>query len=536
MIVPDFKDFRQQAVHANLVPVWTTVPADLLTPVSAYLNLTRSRAVARGEKNRFSFLLESVEGGENVARYTYMGADPFLIMQYRMDRMNGSRHPATLTSGTAEITEYGGRVKRVRKISGDIAAIARELVESFRPARNEALPPFTAGAVGYMAYDLISQREPVVLPRDAVHTARHTMPDGLLMFYSTLLVFDHVKHQIIIIRNVRCGAPTSQARLRVLYNEALRDIRQIERKLNAPLSLTELRTPRRRVAKAPAFRSNFSKQQFLAGVCKAKEHIQAGDVFQLVLSQRLETDVTVDAFEIYRALRRVNPAPYLFFLRMGADAVVGSSPEMLVKVSGEDVEYRPIAGTRPRGKDPEQDRRLERELIADEKEIAEHVMLVDLGRNDVGRVSRFGTVEVPNLMFVERYSHVMHLVSSVRGKLRPDLDAWDTLWACFPAGTVTGAPKVRAMQIISELEPTRRGIYAGTVLYLDFTGNLNSCIAIRTVVVTGGKAYIQVGAGIVADSVPEREYEETLNKGRAMLKAIEMAHAESQILRARAMR
>ena len=247
----------------------------------------------------------------------------------------------------------------------------------------------------------------------------------------------------------------------------------------------------------------------------------------MVLSQRLETKISADPFAIYRALRRVNPAPYLFFLQLGEDCVLGSSPEMLVKVTGEEVEYRPIAGTRPRGKDLAEDKRLERELLADEKERAEHVMLVDLGRNDVGRVCRFGTVQVPELMFVERYSHVMHLVSSIRGKLRPRLDAWDTLWACFPAGTVTGAPKVRAMQIISELEPTRRGVYAGAVLYLDFAGNLNSCITIRSIVVKGKKAYVQVGAGIVADSVPEREYEETMNKGKAMLRAIEMAHEES---------
>jgi anthranilate synthase component 1 len=260
-------------------------------------------------------------------------------------------------------------------------------------------------------------------------------------------------------------------------------------------------------------------------VNSAKEHIRAGDIFQVVLSQRLETNLKGDPFGVYRALRRVNPAPYLFYLQLGEDAVLGSSPEMLVKVTGSDVEYRPIAGTRRRGDDPMEDQRLERELLADEKERAEHVMLVDLGRNDVGRVSEYGSVRVENLMFVERYSHVMHLVSSVRGTLRKDVDAWDALWACFPAGTVSGAPKVRAMQIISELEPTRRGLYAGSVLYFDLAGNLNSCIAIRSIVVRGGKAYIQVGAGIVADSVPEREYEETMNKGKAMLRAIELAES-----------
>jgi len=451
-------------------------------------------------------------------------------------------------------------------VVGDLAEISRTLLRSFRPIHTADLPPFSAGAVGYLAYDLVSLREPVPLPAEnvgvasgrSVHLGRtggvakgrrlhrrsigarpavsdglfHNqlcrMPDAVLMFYSTVLVFDHVKHHIIIIRNVLCEPPASETRLRAAYREAVQEIRRIEKRLDAPLVLQEHKSERGKAvppgrALAAQFHSNFTKAQFLAKVRQAKEHIQAGDVFQVVLSQRLEAPVHVDAFEIYRALRRVNPAPYLFFLRLGEDCVLGSSPEMLVKVSGDDVEYRPIAGTRPRGKDPEQDKELERELVSDEKECAEHIMLVDLGRNDVGRVCRYGTVQVPNLMFVERYSHVMHLVSSVRGKLRPELDAWDTLWACFPAGTVTGAPKVRAMQIISELEPTRRGVYAGTVLYLDFSGNLNSCITIRSVVVSGGRAYVQVGAGIVADSVPEREYEETLNKGKALLKAIEMA-------------
>jgi anthranilate synthase component I len=534
MIFPEFKEFRRQARQANLVPVWTSVPADLLTPVSAYLNLTRSSAKRDGRKHGYSFLFESVEGGENVARYTYLGADPFLIVRFRIPAAERGRSAPPKT-GVAEIAEMKGRkTLRTRQVQGDIAEIARSLVESFRPARIEILPPFSAGAVGYMAYDLISLREPVPLPPARRSLSESSgMPEAILMFYATLLVFDHVKHQIAIIRNVRCDG-VSGGRLRMAYDEALREIRAIEKKLHAPLPLVEQANRSRTGRTAPPrFHSNITKPRFLASVLKAKEHIQAGDVFQVVLSQRLETPVRADSFEIYRALRQINPAPYLFYMRFGEDSVLGSSPEMLVKVSGEDVEYRPIAGTRPRGKDPEQDRELERELLSDEKERAEHVMLVDLGRNDVGRVSRYGTVRVPDFMFVERYSHVMHLVSSVRGKLRPSLDAWDTLWACFPAGTVTGAPKVRAMQIISELEPTRRGVYAGTVLYLDFSGNLNSCIAIRSVVVTGGKAYVQVGAGIVADSVPEREYEETLNKGRAMLNAIAMAENQGSGARRR---
>ncbi|MBI1955735.1 MAG: anthranilate synthase component I [Acidobacteria bacterium] len=520
MIGPDQKEFFHLARQGNVVPVWTSVPADLLTPVSAYLKLTQGRATARRSAPDFSFLLESVEGGETIARYTYMGADPFLILRFWLPATGGG-------SGTVAITEKG----RTRQLRGNLMSAARALLSSFRPVRVAELPPFTAGAVGYLGYDLVSQMEPVPLPASGGRKGPlRRMPDAILMFYTTLLVFDHVKHQIIIIRNVRCSEPMSQKSLRTAYAQAEREIHRIERKLQAPLALeaqTSSARSGRSVRSAPSVQSNFTKEQFLERVRQAKEHIRAGDVFQVVLSQRLETRITVEPFAIYRALRRVNPSPYLFFLRMGEDCVLGSSPEMLVKVSGEEVEYRPIAGTRPRGKDPVEDKEMERELLADEKERAEHVMLVDLGRNDVGRVSRFGTVQVPNLMFVERYSHVMHLVSSVRGKLRPDLDAWDTLWACFPAGTVTGAPKVRAMQIISELEPTRRGVYAGAVLYLDFSGNLNSCITIRTVVVADHKAYIQVGAGIVADSVPEREYEETLNKGKAMLKAIEIAQEGS---------
>ena len=517
MIFPDLQEFLTLAQQGNLIPVWTSVPADLLTPVSAYLKLTRRRSKKPGAKSNYSFLLESVEGGETIARYTYLGADPFLILRFRM----GDRGPA---SGVTELTRNG----RTERLEGDMMGATRELLASFQPVRIEGLPPFAAGAVGCIGYDMVSLREPVPLPQAArAKDSKEALPDAVLMFSTTVLAFDHVKHQIIILRNVHCEKRSKKA-LTEAYHQAEQDIRKIERDLQAPLPIQEQpRPPAKRRAAAPSFRSNVSREDFILQVLRAKEHIRAGDIFQVVLSQRLETKISADAFEIYRALRRVNPAPYLFFLQMGEDSVLGSSPEMLVKVTGEDVEYRPIAGTRPRGKDMAEDQQLERELLADEKERAEHVMLVDLGRNDVGRVSRYGSVEVPGLMFVERYSHVMHLVSSVRGKLRPRLDAWDTFWACFPAGTVTGAPKVRAMQIISELEPTRRGMYAGAVMYLDFAGNLNSCITIRTVVVNDKKAYVQVGAGIVADSVPEREYEETMNKGKAMLRAIEMAHEES---------
>ena len=527
MIFPGPDKFSDLARKGNLIPVWKPVPADLLTPVSAYLKLTGNRSGTRRGKQDFSFLFESVEGGETIARYTYLGADPFLTARFQMAASKTSTKKNSMPGGAPlaaegkiEIIEKG----RTRQMKGDIMEAVQNLLASFRPVHVDELPPFSSGAVGYMAYDLVSLREPVRLKEKD----RPSMPDAVLMFFSTVLVFDHVKHQIVIICNVRCEQPASRNLLRSLYRKAEQEIQRIENKLQSPLAIERRQKalPKRRPVPL-TLRSNFSKARFVSKVRRAKQHIQAGDIFQVVLSQRLETKIRVDPFEVYRALRRVNPSPYLFFLRMGDDCVLGSSPEMLVKVSGEDVEYRPIAGTRPRGKSPEEDKQLERDLLGDEKERAEHVMLVDLGRNDVGRVCRYGTVEVPEFMFVERYSHVMHLVSSVRGKLRAGMDGWDALWACFPAGTVSGAPKVRAMQIISELEPARRGVYSGAVLYLDFSGNLNSCISIRVMVVTGDKAFIQVGAGIVADSVPEKEFEETLNKGKALLQAVELAQQES---------
>jgi anthranilate synthase component 1 len=513
-MVSSEKEFLSLAQSGNWVPVWTTVPADLLTPVSAYLKLTGGKAGRRAHP--YSFLLESVEGGETIARYTYLGVDPVLVLRYWIDDHGMSPDPSR---GRIEVLSAG----RTDTARGDFLERARQTFAKFQHAPAEGLPPFTAGAVGYIGYDMISLLEPVALPAMEHGAQRGRMPDAILMFASTVLVFDHVKHQIWINRNIVCEPGSARSELRQAYRRAQAELGRIERKLAGPLPARGKmhRAAGRRAV--PVFRSNFTKRRFMDQVRRAQQHIQAGDIFQVVLSQRLETRLRAGAFDVYRALRRVNPAPYLFFLQLGEDSVLGSSPEMLVKITGEDVEYRPIAGTRPRGADLADDQRLERELLADAKERAEHVMLVDLGRNDVGRVSQYGSVRVPHLMFVERYSHVMHLVSSVRGKLRKDLDAWDALWACFPAGTVTGAPKVRAMQIISKLEPTRRGLYAGSVLYLDLSGNLNSCIAIRSIVIRKGKATVQVGAGIVADSVPEREFEETMNKGKAMLKAIAMA-------------
>ena len=484
---PDFDSFARLAQKGNIVPVWKVLTADLETPVSAYLKLAR--------RKKYAFLLESVEGGETIGRYTYIGADPFLIVTARGARVEIRR----------------GRETERRR--ANVFDVLKELAGQFQPAGTDHLPPFCAGAVGYAGYDLVRLLEPRVpkFRKDDVKA-----PDAVFMFFTAVLVFDRVRHQIYAIANVRAAAG---ADLRQGYRQACRRIETMEKALAKPV------VPPPAAPRAKPLRpvSNIGKKRFCAAVEKAKEYIRAGDIFQVVLSQRLEMRPGVRPFQIYRALRAVNPSPYLFYLQLDDEAVVGSSPEILVKVEGRNIEYRPIAGTRPRGKTPEEDRALAADMLADEKELAEHVMLVDLGRNDVGRVAEYGSVRVPELKTVEYYSHVMHIASSVRGRLRADKDAFDTLAACFPAGTVSGAPKVRAMEIIAELEPTRRGVYSGAVLYLDFSGNLNAAIAIRTMRAHKDKAYLQVGAGIVADSVPEREWDETMNKARALLRAVEKA-------------
>jgi anthranilate synthase component 1 len=374
-----------------------------------------------------------------------------------------------------------------------------------------------AGAIGYFSYDMVRLIEQ--LPkrlRDEIG-----LYDAQLMFYHGIIAFDHVQHRLWIVRNVHTDGEGS---LRTKYNAAVREIRKT-RQLLEQASPSELPKKETRKRRAPLrVTSNFRREEYLEAVRKAKNYIRAGDVFQVVISQRFSAKTHAEPFDVYRELRALNPSPYLFFLQMNDVAVVGSSPEMLVKVQGRDVFYRPIAGTRWRGKDEAEDQRLEREMLASEKERAEHIMLVDLGRNDLGRVSEYGTVKPEKLMTVERYSHVMHLVSSLRGRLREDVDCFDALMACFPAGTVSGAPKVRAMEIIEELERTRRGIYAGGVLYLDFAGNLDSCIALRTMVIKNGVAHVQAGGGIVADSTSEGEYQESVNKAKALLTALEAAH------------
>ena len=493
MVRPDFEEFSRLArAGATLIPVAKTVSADLLTPVSAFL------AIAASEPD--AFLLESVEGGEKVGRYTFLGARPYMTLRAR--------------DGRVEIT--GGKAKQVR--TGNPLKVLRELLHQHSVPQIPDLPPFTAGAVGFFAYDFVRQLEPI--PTSARDDLK--LPDCCLLFFDQVLVFDHVRHQIQIVCTADVRGSNSNRDLKRIYDRARLAIGRLEKKLAGGLRKRQLR-PHKAARGALKVRSLVPRDRFIRDVERAKEYIAAGDVFQVVLSDRLDFDPRVDAFEIYRALRAVNPSPYMYFLRMGDMEVLGSSPEMLVRVSGDKLEYRPIAGTRPRGKDDQADRRLEDELRHDEKERAEHVMLVDLGRNDLGRVSEYGSVRVRELMYVERYSHVMHLVSSLEGRLRDGLDALDAFAACFPAGTLSGAPKVRAMQIIEELEPVRRGIYGGSVLYADFAGNFDSCIAIRTMLVRKGKAYVQAGAGIVADSDPQKEFEECMNKAKALIRAVEMA-------------
>lgn len=492
MLRPDYQEFSRLAREATLVPVVKSVMADLLTPVSAFL------AVAQSEDH--AFLLESVERGERIGRYTFLGARPYMQLHARGDQL-------TIQRG------HGKSAKReVRQ--GNIFETAKLLLQQHRPATVPGLPPFTAGAVGFCSYDIVRQLENI---GDSTEDDRH-LPDCMLMFFDRLLAFDHLYHQIHII----AAADVSNQSPRRAYDRAVRDLAAIEKKLSAGLSTRSWQKSKKHSGNL-RIRSMTERRAYESAVRKAKEYIAAGDIFQVVVSQRLDFQPDVEPFNIYRALRAVNPSPYMYFLKMGDTHVLGSSPEMLVRVTGRKLEYRPIAGTHPRGKDEAEDTRLEQEMLNDEKERAEHVMLVDLGRNDLGRVSEYGSVKVKDLMYVERYSHVMHIVSALEGKLRPELHALDAFAACFPAGTLSGAPKVRAMQIIEELEPTRRGIYGGSVLYADFAGNLDSCIAIRTLLMQGKKAYLQAGAGIVADSDPATEYRESMNKAQAVLRAVETA-------------
>ncbi|HEY0174013.1 MAG TPA: chorismate-binding protein [Pyrinomonadaceae bacterium] len=492
-----FEEFEREAARGNVVPVVRSVLADLQTPVGAFLR------VAEGAP--YAFLLESVEGGERIARHSFIGAEPELIVRGRGD--------------TTLVERAGGETEELRGVRA--TDFMRDYFRARRLARRPGLAPMAGGAVGYLAYDAARWFEPV-LERDLKPAGGRD--DAVFMFFRTVLAFDRVRQQIEITSVVMTEeAAEERGRLRALYDAAVEETGRVEKLLSGGAKLPGGSDEGAAEEGRAGFESNWTREGFEAGVAEIKEHIAAGDCYQAVLSQRFSKPCGVDPIQIYRALRATNPSPYMYFLRLGGESVVGASPEMLVRCRGQRLDYRPIAGTRKRGATETEDWLLGEELAADEKEVAEHTMLVDLGRNDLGRVSDYGSVEVSELMTVERYSHVMHLVTSLRARLRDDRDRFDALAACFPAGTVTGAPKVRSMQIIGGLEPDARGVYAGAVLYVDYSDNLDSCIAIRTVVVRERVAHVQAGAGIVADSVPEREYEETVNKARAVLNAIEMA-------------
>ena len=498
MIRPTRAEFKAKAAAGNLIPVYTELYGDLETPVSAMLKLRRGG---------FNFLLESVEGGNQMGRYSFLGRDPFLVF-----RSKGRR--VTISRG-ADVTEL--------ESDRPLDELARLLAE-IRPVPDPGLPPFTGGAVGYIGYDVVRQYEriPDGNPDDLA------VPDIFYVFTDTIVAFDNVNHRLTVMRNARARPGDN---LDLVYDQACGVVTQIAADLRAPLAAAAAASNGARAAAGQAaagekLRSGFSRAAFVQAVEKCKHYIREGDIIQVVLSQRIEAPFQGDAFDLYRALRIVNPSPYMFFLELEGLTLVGASPEVHVKARGRDVTIRPIAGTRPRGRTAEEDLARERELLADEKEKAEHLMLVDLARNDIGRVCDFGSVRVSEFQAVERYSHVMHIVSNVEGRLAAGRSVFDLIAATFPAGTVSGAPKIRAMEIIDELEPTRRGTYAGLVGYFDFGGNFDSCITIRTALVKGGRIYVQVGAGIVADSDPEREYQETLNKARALLQALTMARAQ----------
>ena len=488
MYYPDYDSFAKLVDGPRLVPVYRRLVADSLTPVSAFHKL---------DSGACACLFESVVGGEKVGRYSFLTADPFLQIELR-----GPRITVVSTNGTEQFD------------SPDPLTELERRVESFKAVHLPELPPFTGGAIGYAGYDVVRYTERLPNPP---HDDRN-LPDLAFAFYDRMVVFDHINKTIVVVAMARLD----QSEPAVAYRDAQRRVDAMVERLSSgadlpPIDIDTSGPP------SIAYKSNRTQDEYQRAVERCVEYIRAGDIFQVVLSQRLEVEIHSAPLDIYRALRVVNPSPFMFYLRTPSATLVGSSPEVMVRVVDGLVTVRPLAGTRPRGRTEEEDRRLAEELLADPKERAEHVMLVDLGRNDVGRVARFRSVEVTDIMAIERYSHVMHITTNVSGRLAEGKDAFDALRACLPAGTVSGAPKVRAMQIIDELEPHRRGPYAGAVGYIDYGGNMDTCIALRTIVVQGSKAYVQAGAGIVADSNPAAEYQETLNKARGPLKAIEIA-------------
>ncbi len=488
---PDLKLFRQKARKGGLIPICRELPADLDTPVSVFLKLAQEPP---------TFLLESVERGENLGRYSFMGLGHSLMLE---------------SKGNRAIIHHGSTDQEITLRGRDPLHLIQEIITKRAAVRMPGLPPFCGGAVGYLAYDIVNFFEEVP---QCSHDELD-LPDCFFLFADTMLAFDHVQHKMKIIANAYVDDDADAA-----YYQAVSEIEATTAGLTEPLPAeSAMQTAANYESDNEQLASNFSRDEFAGMVSTAREYIAAGDAIQIVLSQRLRRKTSAKPFDIYRALRMVNPSPYMFYLNFGRFQLIGSSPEMLVRLDGERAESRPIAGTRPRGQTEEEDLSLTTELLADPKERAEHVMLVDLARNDLGRVCRYGTVKVPELMGVEKYSHVSHIVSAVEGRLNPGEDAFSLLRASFPAGTVSGAPKIRAMEIIAELEKTKRGPYAGAVGYFDFTGNMDTCITIRTIVMKGDTVYLQAGAGIVADSDPLTEHQETLNKLKALEKAIDIA-------------
>lgn len=486
-LYPSKEEFARRAQRGNMTPVYKEILADMETPVSAF------KKIGGGE---YSFLLESVEGGERMARYSFLGSGTNLVI-----RSKGSQVELTRNGVPERITLEQGK---------DVLDVLKQELGSLSYVPDPDLPRFCGGAVGFLSYDIVRFFED--LPDSTVDDLG--LADCTLIFTDTLLIFDHVRHRIRIVCNVRIDGDPDAA-----YAEATRKIEELADRLRQPLQLT----PAKRQAEPLKVTSNFTQEEYERAVLKCKEYIAAGDVIQVVPSQRFSTKVTAEPFDIYRALRSLNPSPYMYFLSYQDTTLIGSSPEILVTEERGNVTVRPIAGTRPRGRDVAEDQALEQELLKDEKERAEHIMLVDLGRNDIGRVCRYGSVKVDELMVIERYSHVMHIVSSVSGRLRVDQDQFDVLRATFPAGTVSGAPKIRAMEIIDEVEPTRRGTYAGAIGYFSYSGDMDACITIRTILMQGDTAYVQAGGGVVADSDPAKEYQETQNKAMAMIKALAAA-------------
>ncbi|WP_054957117.1 anthranilate synthase component I [Paenibacillus dakarensis] len=495
MANPSMEQVVSLAGQYNLIPVAIRLLADMETPI---------RIFQRYAERERAFLLESVEGGVQWARYSFIGTDPFLMISGKQ--------------GHIEVDLNGTR----KQLTGKPVEELKALLRSYRSPQLDEMPPFTGGAIGFFGYDLLQYYEK--LPSHALDDLG--MDDIRFMFCDQIIVFDHVKQQILLIGNVHVKEGASDDNIRQSYMDVCRKLEETAEQLQeqGPRENVNSRNIPSEI-ELGHIKSNMTKEQYMNNVDIAKEYIRAGDIFQVVLSQRFHIDTEVSPLHVYRVLRTLNPSPYMYYLKMDEEIIVGTSPEALVKVDGRRVETRPIAGTRPRGMDESTDRRLAEELLTDEKERAEHLMLVDLGRNDLGRVSEFGSVKCDTFMEIERYSHVMHIVSGVSGKLREDKDFFDAFLSCLPAGTVSGAPKLRAMEIIAELEHEARGAYAGAIGYLGFTGNMNSCITIRTIIFRKGKAYVQAGAGIVWDSEPEKEFEETVNKAKGMLKAIRIAEA-----------